>query len=64
VATTYKFYVDMARVLMYVHKGKALDLIRAPEFSVSSFIERLRPVDREELVELVELDEKDGDVAA
>lgn len=49
--TTYKFYVDMARVLMYVHKGKALDLIRAPEHSVSGFIERLRPVDRNKLVQ-------------
>lgn len=47
VATSYKFYVDMARVLMFVHRGKALDLIRAPERSVSSFIQRLRPVDRE-----------------
>lgn len=61
VATTYKFYVDMARVLMFVHEGKALDLIRAPEHSVSSFIERLRPVDRDELVEL---HEEDGGVAA
>lgn len=51
VATTYKFYVSMARVLMFAHKGHALDLIRAPEHSVSSFIKNLRPIDRNTLVE-------------
>lgn len=51
VATTYKFYVSMARVLMFAHKGHALDLIRAPEHSVSSFIKNLRPIDRDKLVE-------------
>lgn len=50
-ATTYKFYIDMARVLMFVHKGHALDLIRAPDLSVSGFIGQLKPVDRNKLVE-------------
>lgn len=50
-ATTYKFYIDMARVLMFVHKGHALDLIRTPDLSVTGFIDQLKPIDRSKLVE-------------
>lgn len=40
--TTYKYYVDMARVIMMLHKGKAMELISAPEQSVNDFVQSLK----------------------
>ena len=39
--TTYKHYIDMARVIMMIHKGHSLDLIKAPTRTVGQFITSL-----------------------
>lgn len=44
--TTYKHYIDMARVIMMVHKGHALDLIKAPARTVTQFISSLKLPDK------------------
>lgn len=41
IETTYKYYVDMARVIMMVYKGRTLDLIQSPTHSVSRFVKSL-----------------------
>lgn len=41
IETTYKHYIDMARVIMMVHRGHSLDLIKAPALSVGQFITSL-----------------------
>jgi len=41
IETTYKYYVDMARVVMMVYKGHSLDLIQSPTHTVTGFIEQL-----------------------
>lgn len=41
IETTYKYYVDMARVVMMVYKGHSLDLIHSPAHTVTGFIEQL-----------------------
>ncbi|WEK29596.1 MAG: site-specific integrase [Candidatus Pseudomonas phytovorans] len=39
--TTYKYYIDMARVIMMVYKGKSLDLIQSPTHTVRRFVQGL-----------------------
>jgi len=39
--TTYKHYIDMARLLLMAHQGKVNELITAPEESVSDFMRRM-----------------------
>ncbi|AOE86299.1 DNA breaking-rejoining enzyme [Pseudomonas sp. TCU-HL1] len=39
--TTFKYYVDMARIVLQLHKGKSLDLISGPHSSVTAFIRDL-----------------------
>lgn len=41
IETTYKYYIDMARVIMMVHKGHTLDLIQSPTHTVTGFIKHL-----------------------
>ena len=41
IETTYKYYVDMARVIMMVFKGHTLDLIQSPTYTVTGFIKHL-----------------------
>lgn len=41
IETTYKYYIDMARVVMMVYKGHSLDLIQSPTHTVTGFIEQL-----------------------
>lgn len=41
IETTYKHYIDMARVVMMAHQGKVYELITAPDESVSQFLERM-----------------------
>ncbi|MCW2293111.1 integrase [Pseudomonas sp. BIGb0408] len=40
--TTYKYYIDMARIIMMVHKGRTLDLLNNPTQSVSGFIQSIK----------------------
>ena len=42
IETTYKYYIDMARVIMMVHKGRTLDLIQSPTHTVSGFMYKLQ----------------------
>jgi len=42
IETTYKYYIDMARVIMMVHKGRTLDLIQSPTHTVSGFMHKLQ----------------------
>lgn len=62
VQTTYKYYVDMARIIVLLHKGRTFDLITSPAQTVRSFMhgldlpedvlgnEEIGSVDEEELM--------------
>lgn len=41
VQTTYKYYVDMARIIMMLHKGRTFDLITSSAKTVSNFMHGL-----------------------
>ncbi|WP_338443864.1 site-specific integrase [Pseudomonas sp. LTR0] len=41
IETTYKYYIDMARVIMMVHKGKTFDLIESPVQTIRGFVKDL-----------------------
>lgn len=41
VQTTYKHYIDMARIILMVHKGRAFDLVTSPAQTIGSFIRNL-----------------------
>jgi integrase len=39
--TTYKHYVDMARLVLHAHQGKTHELITSPDITVEEFIENI-----------------------
>lgn len=41
ISTTYKYYIDMARLIMLTHNGIAHDLVTDPSESVGEFLKRL-----------------------
>ncbi|WP_223434647.1 MULTISPECIES: site-specific integrase [unclassified Pseudomonas] len=42
VQTTYKYYVDMARLIMLLHKGRSFDLVTSPAQTVRDFMNGLK----------------------
>jgi hypothetical protein len=40
-STTYKYYVDMARLLMLAHDGHVHELVTDPDQTVEEFVEKM-----------------------
>ena len=41
IETTYKYYIDMARIIMMLHKGKTFELINNPNQATGAFMRAL-----------------------
>ena len=41
IETTYKYYIDMARIIMMLHKGQTFELINNPNQTIGAFMQAL-----------------------
>lgn len=57
--TTYKFYVDMARVIMDAHSGRVQELITAPSRSVLEFLHLFEEDKLKHIVQSMEADDEE-----